>query len=79
MTFNGDKCKVVHVGKKNPVYSYTMGGHAPAGVVLATSDVEKDLGVLVHSSLKPSEQCAAAAKKANSMLGRLACSLSYRD
>ena len=42
MTFNADKCKVVHVGKHNPVHFYTMIGHAPGGVVLSSSDVEKD-------------------------------------
>ena len=79
MKFNADKCKIMHIGKSNPSYNYTMGGHAPAGVVLGESQVEKDLGVLVHNSLKPSQQCAAAAKKANMMLGRMARSLSYRD
>ena len=79
MLFNADKCKVMHIGYHNPGYRYTMGGHAPAGVLLANTDVEKDLGVLVHSSLKPHEQCAAAAKKANMVLGRMARSLTYRD
>ena len=31
MEFNASKCKVVHFGKKNPGYTYTMGGFAPAG------------------------------------------------
>ena len=56
MTFNADKCKIMHIGKNNPSYNYTMGGHAPAGVVLGESEVEKDLGVLVHNSLKPSQR-----------------------
>ena len=55
-----------------------MGGHAPAGVVLEVSEVEKDLGVQIHNSLKPSHQCAAAVKKANSVLGQMARSLTYR-
>ena len=79
MEFNSDKCKVMHIGKKNPHFSYTMGGFAPAGTILAKTECEKDLGILVHSSLKPSAQCAAAAKKANSVLGQMACSFSYRD
>ena len=79
MLFNADKCKVVHIGKNNPGFSYTMGGFAPAGSVLGHSVVEKDLGVLVSSTLKPSEQCAAAAKKANQVLGQMARSLTYRD
>ena len=79
MEFNSDKCKVMHIGKKNPHFSYTMGGFAPAGTILAKTECEKDLGILVHSSLKPSAQCAAAAKKANSVLGQMARSFSYRD
>ena len=34
---------------------------------------------MVHSSLKPSLQCAKAAKKANSVLGQMAKSFQYRD
>ena len=79
MQFNASKCKVVHIGKHNPGYFYTMGGHAPAGCVLEESTGEKDLGVLESSTLKPSEQCAAASKKANQVLGQMANSLTYRD
>ena len=79
MLFNADKCKVMHIGRNNPGYYYTMGGYAPAGVVLDATSVEKDLGVLIHSSLKPHEQCTSAAKKANIVLGRMARSLTYRD
>ncbi|KAG6933171.1 hypothetical protein G0U57_019969 [Chelydra serpentina] len=39
------------------------------GANLATTNQEKDLGVIVDSSLKTSMQCAAAVKKANRMLG----------
>ena len=55
-----------------------MGGHAPAGTVLGISEQEKDLGVIIHNSLKPSKQCAAAAKKAHAVLGQMARSLTYR-
>ena len=79
MQFNKDKCKVIHIGSKNGLYKYTMGGHAPAGTVLERSVEEKDLGVIVHESLKPSSQCAKAAKKANQVLGQMARAFSYRD
>ena len=46
---------------------------------LTPSKFEKDLGVLVHQSGKPSVQVAAAAKKANSVLGQLLRAFSYRD
>ncbi|CAM5102996.1 unnamed protein product [Eretmochelys imbricata] len=64
MKFNVDKYKVMHIGKNNPNYTYNM-----MGANLATTNQEKDLGVIMNSSLKMSTQCAAAVKKANAMLG----------
>ena len=40
---------------------------------------ENDVGVIIHKSLRPSMQCAKAAKKANSVLGQLTRAVSYRD
>ena len=65
MQFNGDKCKVIHFGKNNTRQVYTMGEHAPAGLVLEEVKAEKDLGVMISDDLKPSIQCNTAAKKAN--------------
>ena len=79
MEFNASKCKVIHFGKKNPGYSYTMGGFAPAGVVLEAVEEEKDVGVMVSNTLKPSSQCAKAAKKANQVLGQMVRAFHYRD
>ena len=79
MLFNSSKCKVIHFGKKNPGFSYTMGGYAPAGTVLEEVVEEKDVGVIVHSSLKPSAQCAKAVKKANQVLGQMSRAFHYRD
>ncbi|CAM5079620.1 unnamed protein product [Natator depressus] len=64
MKFNVDKCKVMHIGKRNPNCTYTM-----MGSKLAVTTQERDLGVIVDSSLKSSTQCAAAVKKVNKMLG----------
>ena len=44
----------MHFGRKNPNVYYTMNGHAPAGTVLEVVDNEKDLGIIIHKSLKPS-------------------------
>ncbi|CAM4408569.1 unnamed protein product, partial [Caretta caretta] len=49
MKFNVDKCKVMHTGKNNPNYTYNI-----MGANLATTNQEKDLGVIVDSSLKTS-------------------------
>jgi hypothetical protein len=39
--------------------------------VLETVESEKDVGVMVHQSLKPSLQCTRAAEKNNQVLGQL--------
>ena len=49
------------------------------GVKLGAAEWEKDLGVIVHQSLRPSLQCARAAKKANGVLGQLCRGVGYRD
>ena len=79
MDFNATKCKIMHIGSANPGFHYTMGGFAPAGTILSEATEEKDIGVIVHNSLKPSVQCAKAAKKANQVLGQMARSFHYRD
>ena len=66
MEFNQGKCHVLHLGKTNKRYEYTMGGKK-----LDDSEVEKDLGVVVDQSLKPTMQCARAAKRGNAVLGQL--------
>ena len=40
---------------------------------------EKDVGVMIHQSLKPSLQCAIAAERANQVLGQLSRAVTYRD
>ena len=79
MLFNADKCKVIHFGRRNLRFSYTMDGYAPAGTVLEETAKEKDVGVMVHESLKPSTQVAKAAAKANQVLGQMARAVTLRD
>ncbi|GAB0179987.1 mitochondrial enolase superfamily member 1 [Grus japonensis] len=74
MKFNKDKCKVLHLGKHNPGVQHRLGF-----IWLGNSSVERDLGVLVDSKLNMSEQCAAAAKKANRMLGCINKGIASRD
>ena len=64
MQFNIDKCSVIHLGHKNKQYDYKLGGSD-----LKKSIKERDLGVIVDSSMKFSEQCSTAIKSANSTLG----------
>ena len=74
LLFNRGKCKVMYFGKNNTRQEYTMGGHT-----LESSKQEKDLGVLIDDSLKPSAQCAKAAAKANLVLGQLTRGCTWRD
>lgn len=74
MSFNADKCKVMHVGRNNPCYTYKMGDHT-----LSQTDSERDIGILVNKSLKPSDQCVKAARAANVVLGQITRSFHYRD
>jgi hypothetical protein len=64
MTFNVDKCSVMHIGFNNPQNEYEMDGKK-----LKSTDKEKDLGIYISKDLKPSNHCTAAVKKANQWLG----------
>ena len=74
MQFNISKCKVMHIGRGNPMHTYYM-----SGIALQEVSTEKDIGVLLDSSLKPSKQCAEAARRANAILGEISRAFHFRD
>jgi hypothetical protein len=63
MEFNVAKCKIMHVGRNNPMFKYSMNG-----TELKEIEEETDVGVLIHRSLKPTRQCEKAANTANAVL-----------
>lgn len=73
MRYNAGKCGVMHFGYHISCHTYHMGN-----TNLKETKQEKDLGVIVHQSLKTSQQCAAAAKKGNQALGMIKRNFTYR-
>jgi len=64
MKFNKGKCRVLHLGRNNPMHQYRLGAD-----LLDCSSVERDVGVLVDDKLTMSQQCVLVAKKATGILG----------
>ena len=74
MSFNVSKCHIMHLGRTNPRYNYTMDGQT-----IPTTNEEKDIGVIVTDTLKPSRHCAEAARRATTILYQISKAFHYRD
>jgi len=74
MQFNVSKCKVMHVGKKNPRHPYYMSSNG-----LKSVEVEKDFGIMITSDLKCSQQCEYAYSKANRVMGMIRRTITYKE
>ena len=64
----------MHLGSNNFKHNYTM-----RDTQLQNESQEKDLGVIIKDNLKVDAQCAAAAKKANRVLGTINRTFQYKD
>ena len=64
MKFNKGRCEVLQLGRTNPMHWFMLGD-----IQLESSLAEGDLGILVESKLKISQQCTLVRKKINGILG----------
>ena len=74
LTFNGAKCKVLHIGRLNRHHVYMLNG-----AVLEETEAEKDLGVYMDPNLKFRRQAAAAVSKASQVLAVICRSFQLFD
>jgi len=74
MTFNVEKCKVLHYGRGSIDHSYLMHGQP-----LSQVSCEKDLGVVFSKDLKVRQQCEEAYKKASQMLGFIHRTIRFKN
>jgi len=71
---NVGKCKVMHLGRANTNKDYYMNSKK-----LENTSMEKDLGVIITSDLKSSQQCSQSYAKANRILGMIKRTISYKS
>jgi len=72
--FNKGKCKVLHLGRNNPMHKYRLGAD-----LLENTSAEREPGVLVDDRLTMSQQCSLVTKKANGVLGCIKKSVASRS
>ena len=63
LVFNVEKCKIIHFGRNNEEYQYTMHFEDIESV-----EEDKDLGVIFQKDFKFSNHIASKVNKANSTL-----------
>ena len=79
LKFNPMKCKIMHCGKSNPKAKYFMKQDDSGTYEVEETSVEKDVGVYISNTLKPTYHCQKAAKKGMSALRLLKTSFDKLD
>lgn len=67
LSFNPEKCKVMHIG--HPYRTEYFMTEGPTRKKLESAEEERDLGVIVRSDLKSASQCTKAATSARKIIG----------
>jgi len=78
LKFNKDKCKILHIGKKNPKNKYYVGTEQEKQV-LEETDLEKDLGVFIDPNLDFKKHIKNVVKKASYLSYKILKNFTYRD
>tara|TARA_B110001454_G_scaffold210883_1_gene225906 strand:- start:49 stop:1224 length:1176 start_codon:yes stop_codon:yes gene_type:complete len=78
LKFNSDKCKILHLGKTNPNYSYSI-NHDEVSKVLEVTVCEKDLGIHVDRLLNFNDHITITVKKARSIAAMLIRNISFKE
>ena len=74
MSFNVDKCSVMHIGHNNMQSIYNMSNEQ-----LPTTDQQRDLGIIISKDLKWQKQTEKSCKTANKVLGFIARNFRYKN
>ena len=74
MRFNLEKCVVMHCGHNNPNIPYTLNDHQ-----LRTTEVERDLGIMVSNNLKSTEHVNCIVARAQRIFGLIKKTFVSRD
>ena len=75
--FNSEKCKMMHLGKNNPHYTYTI-KDGDIERIMETTSSEKDLGVYVDPLLEFNEHISKVVKKSRGIASMIFKSISSR-
>ena len=78
LNFNKEKCKILHLGKKNEKNEYFI-GTGDQRIPLDETELEKDLGVYVDPNLDFKSHIKNTVKKANYTVYKMIKNFSFRD
>ena len=74
MSFNVDKCSVMHIGHNNMQSNYNMSNQQ-----LPTTNQQRDIGIIITKDLKYQKQTVKSCKTANRVLGFIARNFRYKN